>query len=100
MEMVKIIIRNACLFQPFRTRSDRVDTLTVQNSGHQYETWCLWDEFSKSRSPSWTTKICKRVHTNVLRLCRGRRRLAPLPSPNTGDGALLVTPASAGPVDR
>jgi hypothetical protein len=76
MEMVKIIIRNACLFQPFRTRSDRVDTLTVQNGGHQYETRCLWDEFSKSRSPSWTTKICKRVHTNVLRLCRGRRRLA------------------------
>jgi hypothetical protein len=53
MEMEKIIIRallsNACLFQPFRTRSDCVDTLTIPK--HQYETWPLWDEFSKSHSP-------------------------------------------------
>ena len=39
---------NVCLFQPFRTRSDRAHTLTVRNGGYQYKTWFLWDEFCKS----------------------------------------------------
>ena len=55
IEMEKLIIRtllsDARLFQPFQTRSDRVDTLIVRNGGHQYRTWPLWDEFSKSHSP-------------------------------------------------
>ena len=46
--IIHTLLSDACLFQPFRTCSDHVDMLTVRNGGHQYETWCLWDEFSAS----------------------------------------------------